>query len=432
MKFKGSKFNFWSFIEEKRYLLFNGMTGALYEVDEEESFKIRELLEEPEKITPDSDDLSFLLWKGGFIIPAERDEIQRLVNLAKEDCIWSPILELILSPTYDCNFRCKYCYVDHKSERISQDIEIRILRYIERVLNHFRQINISWFGGEPLLCLDTILRMSKEIRKIARRWNVPFLNFISTNGYLLDLKTIIKLFDAGVKFFHITIDGSPSYHDQLRSLPFGHSTYERIWRNFMDLLRNIPDAQVTLRMNVNDGNIDSTREVLDDIPLSFRGRIYLNITPIGGEDIYPSKELYRKINAMTRYAIENGFLYYDNRIPVNKTTFCLADKYNNFQIGPMGQLYKCSPTKDKKEVFVGWLNEDGVPEFNKNYEKWHNAEVLKEICFECPYLCFCRGGCRLDRLRGVQDFRCQENFYDLENLIINKYLAISKNIFKRK
>lgn len=109
--------------------------------------------------------------------------------------------------------------------------------------------------------------------------------------------------------------------------------------------------------------------------------------------------------------------------PVLTGRFGSADKQLNLQIGPDGGLSKCNST-GKPEARVGQLDERGMAVLDSNNETWHTAAVFGDRCAECRYLCFCGGGCRVGRLRGVQDPSCQLRFADLENMIINRSIRV--------
>lgn len=112
-------------------------------------------------------------------------------------------------------------YVDFNAKRMSPDTERLIVKYIEQVIPQYSQLNLSWFGGEPVTCLDTVLRISKVVKQAALKQQVKLNNLISTNGYLLGLENASSLFNAGVNYFHITIDGASYYHNRLRVLSDG-------------------------------------------------------------------------------------------------------------------------------------------------------------------------------------------------------------------
>lgn len=427
---KSSQFNFCSSLHADSNLFFNGISGALYQLNSEEKDLALSLISDPEQqLNTDRGEILYkCLIKGGFIIPDQIDEAECLVDFNKRECSDHKVLDLVICPTYGCNFRCKYCYVDFKAHKMSLETENRIVKYVHRVLPQYQQVNLSWFGGEPLLSLETVIRVSKQINELVKCTHGKFYNFITTNGYLLNLDNAYKLYEVGIRFFHVTIDGASRYHDKLRVLADGQPCYSTLIENLQNVLINFLDSHLTLRMNVNEENIESCTEVLDTISSDLRKRVQINITPILYEDRTPSLSLYKKINEVTRYAIKNGYLYYDTKIPVGRRTFCAADKINNFQIGSDGTLYKCSPAHNKPEVKVGVIDEEGKANFNKNYQTWHQeSPIIGKKCANCPYLCFCAGGCRLERLRDSQEMTCQDKYQDLENLIINRYLAINNN-----
>jgi uncharacterized protein len=421
---KPSRFNFWATLDEGRYLLFNGISGALYELDSTERHEVLDILNNSDiSCVAEGETLAESLAQGGFIISEQVDEVEYLLDRNEIACMHHNVLDLTISPTYQCNFRCKYCYVNFDQGRMSPDVEHRVSKYMEYVFPLYQQVNITWFGGEPLMCMDTVLRLSEKISQIADYHGVALYLFVTTNGYLLTPQNARRLFDVGIRFFHVTIDGSPSCHDNLRVLVNGDSSYMRIYQNIQSLLEQLPDTFLTLRMNTDETNITKLTEVLDDIPVDYRHRVQLNITPIIREGEVCSLDLYQKINQTTRYALENGYSYYDMSIPTNRYTFCAADKRSNFQIGPAGTLHKCSPS-DKPEVEVGYLTDQGWPKFNERNDVWHNVLKTRNECLECPYLCFCGGGCRLERLRETYAPACRDKYNDIENLIINYYLGL--------
>lgn len=420
---KASRYNFWAKYEGGRNLLYNGLTGALYELDDRECAVAHRVLEGLGTVDGlDDPSLHQSLIQGGFLVPEEIDEAAVLLKRNQFECVHHDILDLVVSPTYECNFRCKYCYIDFRPGRMSRGTEERIVNYVDKTLTRFRQVNVSWFGGEPLLCLNTVVRVSQELTRRAHNHDAKLSIFITTNGFLLSPHAARKLSDAGIQYFHVTVDGTSPYHDQLRVPAGGTFSHALIMANLIALLENIPNAHVTLRMNANEQNIESFCELLNVFPDTFRQRVQVNVTPILIDEEPPPLELYRKINCVTRYALSEGYLYYDTQVPVKRRTFCTADKYNNFHIGPDATIYKCSPS-DKPEVKVGFLGEQGTVVLNENYERWHSVPAVNEVCLDCRFLCFCAGGCRLARLRGTPDLNCRDKYEDMENLIIIRYIA---------
>jgi uncharacterized protein len=316
--------------------------------------------------------------------------------------------------------------VDFQQGSMSRDVEKSILLYLEKNLPKFHRLNLSWFGGEPLLCLETVLRLSCEIATLADRFGTRADFFITSNGYLLDPVTVKKLIMAGIRFFHVTVDGDAAYHDRFRVLADGSPSHAIIMMNILALLKNSPEAHLTLRMNADEENLSSFGAVLEMIPQAERGRVQVNIMPIIRNGETPSSSLFASINETLRDAQRMGYQYYDQRVPVGRGCFCNAEKLENFQIGPDGRLHKCSPS-GKPEVQVGILDSEGTAIFNERFARWHSLPVIENQCRDCPYLCFCMGGCRLDRARGIHRASCKNRYLDINNIVINRYLALQNH-----
>ena len=73
-------------------------------------------------------------------------------------------LHLIILPTEQCNFRCKYCYEDFKVGKMAKFCVEGINKLISQRLPNTSNLTISWFGGEPLLALDIISNISHHIK----------------------------------------------------------------------------------------------------------------------------------------------------------------------------------------------------------------------------------------------------------------------------
>lgn len=421
---KPSRFNFWARLSADRHLLFNGVTGALYELNDQERQAVLRLLQGSQQLEGVAhDDLVRLLYRGGFLISDQTDEVAQLVQQFEHEARCHRILDITVSPTYECNFRCRYCYVQFQDGRMDADIEQRVVRFIGRQFERYQVTNLTWFGGEPLLCLETVLRVSSELRSAAARMNVHLIGLIATNGYLLGLKTAQELCDAGVTYFHVTVDGSQVCHDRLRVLADGRPSWTRIMENIRTVLENVASAELTLRMNVSEETVASAYQALDEIPLIHRGRVQLNVMPIIWGNELPKPGLFHSANQVIKYALTQGYQYYDMQISPGKRCFCNATKLHNYQIGPDGGLYKCSPS-GKPEVHVGQLNNEGIAEYNEKHALWHENADPKGQCLHCPYLCFCFGGCRLDQLRGVSQRSCRARYQDMEGLILSRYVAL--------
>ena len=136
-------------------------------------------------------------------------------------------ISLSVATTMSCNLRCPYCFEEgNKSpEFMHDDVADAIVKYLVSKKSH--NINITWFGGEPLMNFKVIERISNSLKKN----DVRYAASIITNGTLFTRGMIEKLDEYSIKSVQITLDGKQSQHDKKRFFVNGKGTYAKIRRN---------------------------------------------------------------------------------------------------------------------------------------------------------------------------------------------------------
>lgn len=149
--------------------------------------------------------------------------------------IFDKALKIVIIPTLACNFRCVYCYENHDSYIINEEFENNLyLAIIDFIKKHdMRLLAIEWFGGEPLLAYNNIIRFTKKMKEWCIENNVEYGFSMTTNGYLLSLKKYEKLCSLGFTRFIVTLDGFEHTHNKYRYLKNGEGTWKRIFNNLL-------------------------------------------------------------------------------------------------------------------------------------------------------------------------------------------------------
>src|SRR5215510_6961132 len=101
-------------------------------------------------------------------------------------CFHPNLLNLIIMPTEACNFRCTYCYETFEHKKMHGSVVTGIKRLIERRGGELRELQIGWFGGEPLLAFDVVTEICQHAIDVANLNGFEFSSDMTTNGYLLD------------------------------------------------------------------------------------------------------------------------------------------------------------------------------------------------------------------------------------------------------
>ncbi len=153
-------------------------------------------------------------------------------------------MNLVLCLTEQCNLRCTYCYyketqADRKTVMDDATLEQAIRIALERTI-YFKQqyLNITFFGGEPLLRRDAIYKgveFAKAVvaeaideGKISKNFKLQFA--VNTNGTLFD----DEFFDFCEKehfCIYLSLDGPEHHHDIARRTVSGTGSFKAIEKN---------------------------------------------------------------------------------------------------------------------------------------------------------------------------------------------------------
>ena len=170
---------------------------------------------------------------------------------------------LVIAPTSNCNFRCVYCYERKvlRTSMMTEETQDAIIDAVKAAANHLEMLSVTWYGGEPLLAVDIIERLSKKFLEICEENNIQYAASIVTNGYLLNRDVVKKLNELKVSRYQITLDGKKEIHDANRPLANGGGTYDIITRNIIDVKDDIPG--ISLRINTGRHNVQDVKDIFD-------------------------------------------------------------------------------------------------------------------------------------------------------------------------
>ncbi len=108
------------------------------------------------------------LYMNGMIVDDNEDEERTQLLEIEEHKNNDGMLSLIIMPTDDCNFRCPYCYEEHIKRYMSIDYLDRIAKFVDLSIDQYRGLKVEWFGGEPLLQLNSIYYLSEKLVGICK------------------------------------------------------------------------------------------------------------------------------------------------------------------------------------------------------------------------------------------------------------------------
>lgn len=409
-------------------LVFNTSSGSLIALPSERSDETRELLRSGSVCPSDASlDMIESLSSHGFLVDEDLDEVEQVLSRLQLGIQDTNRLDVFILPNMNCNFACPYCYEDHRPSQMSSEVEERIIRWFRRIAPMFKVVLVSWFGGEPLLSFDSLVRIQTQIRAICADAGTHCNAHITTNGYLLTQQRAAALVDAGVLSYQVTMDGPPEVHNRSRVLRGSGDSYDRVFSNLCSLVDIHPQTNVKLRVNFDPSTLPRVPELLRAFPSHLRPRLHVVLEKLFGEDQLFIGASPKRVALLTEQmydvARDLGFAVTTTPLDPGKLTYCYADRENQFLFTHVGDVFKCTVSDFDSNDRLGYLDDDGTVTWEGNRrDEWMEVPAIDDECRSCTYLPMCMGGCRKVRhARGHASSDCTTPFEALEERVRSRY-----------
>lgn len=438
MFYKVSKYlRFFNFYP-KRYHIYNSSNGSLFEVDKEVWVFLKTNQQKSKRFTSKSilkfKDFNVLIQNHSVLHDnTNEDQLNKFIFNTLRTTKSS--LNLTICPTMDCNLNCKYCFEKKSKIFLNEERIESLLKWTENRLlkDKSKVLDITWYGGEPLLKYQIIRKVSKSLKAICDKHKIKFSISLITNGVLLNNKIVNELKSYNLRFVQITLDGDKDYHDISRSYKNSKkSTFDIIYPTFKRIIQKQCSIKLAIRINVGLENKTSVEKLIKKMENDGLNK-YENLI-IGLGHLRPYKNSKISINrCLSTYNFSNYSLEFNRTLLQKKFkisvmpgyNLCVAKSYNSYVISPDNLLYKCWEVVGDKKYSIGsiekgldieklilWLNENA-------YDKAESYENCKN-CLIFPY---CFGGCPAYKIYEdavmdkKYDFGCFQWRYNLKDFI---------------
>jgi len=404
---------------DKEYVGYSYLSDDYAAFPMEKKECVERILKYPDEIITNIDtDIYRKLCKKNFLIRDDFDEYNFLLRLHRQFIHRTDRLMLVILPTMACNCRCTYCYELHpslKKSKMSREVIDNLKKYISDKIKSIKMLNMGWFGGEPLLCMDIIKEISEFSLNLCDKENVSYIANMSSNGVLLNKNNAQIITDCKIHNVQITLDGSKENHNKTRVTVNGKSTFDIIHSNIINYLDINNINKITLRIhvyhNAKNGDIKEIIETLKIFEEKYRPRIFAYPHVIfaassekWANEYYEECRIDEKettqdilVDITTKIyeeAVELGFasMY---KLKRRRVITCEADIDNYWAIRPDGYLSKCTVGIEKERAQAK-LTKNGIELFPERFFKAIKKEFstkLHKYCQDCEYLPFCWQGC---------------------------------------
>lgn len=385
---KQSRFNVF-FDVDGTYVLVNTLTGAIIEFTSEEYNAFRY------DINSFSMEQIALFKEDGFLVNNYLNEIALLRNAYIEKKYGNDAATIIIATTLECNFACPYCFENHSSGQMDENVQENLIKKIETLFSSgIKNLNIDWFGGEPLLYPSIIINLSKKINKLCTINHVNVSYSITTNGYLLDSTLISMLKQNGLEIVKITLDGSAKIHDTRRKLKSGKGTFDKIIEN-ISKIQELSIA-ILVRVNIDKSNIDYYSNVVDILKKYRNVTVYPAIVTLekNQAEEQASKCYLPKEHGLFYQEIQNKTCYYNLNNELNRgVCSCMAEHKYSFVVDPQGYIYKCVNDIGHIDLAYSSVFDNEMFEISTIAKYLGRDPFTETECETCPYIPLCYGGC---------------------------------------
>lgn len=333
---------------------------------------------------------------------------------------------LCLHVSHDCNLKCKYCFASQgdfggEKEMMSFEVGKKAIDYLIASSGNRRNLEIDFFGGEPLMNFDIVKELVAYGRKVEKENGKNIRFTITTNGVLLD-DDKIDYINEHMHNVVLSLDGRKEINDNMRPTVNDKGSYDVIMPKFKKLVDKRPkDKYYYIRGTFTRDNLDFSEDVLHFANEGFK---LTSVEPVVGDESNPyalREEDMDKVFAeyeklAKQYAKRKldgeDFTFFHFVVDLNqgpcvikRITGCGAGN-EYLAVTPNGDIYPCHQFVGNDDFKLANILDDEVIIPQEISNMFRDAHVYsKEDCKTCWNKFYCSGGCHANAINFNDDIK---------------------------
>ena len=341
------------------------------------------------------------------------------------------IKALCLHVAHTCNLNCEYCFASqgkYHGERALMSFEVgkRALDFLIENSGTRRNLEVDFFGGEPLMNWDVVKELVSYARVQEKIHNKNFRFTLTTNGILID-DDVIDFCNKEMSNVVLSLDGRKEVHDRLRKDYQGRGSYDVIVPKFQEFIKRREGKSYYMRGTFTHNNVDFTNDIFHMADLGFTE---LSMEPVVCSPDDPSALtesdlpiLFEQYEILAKEMIKrkkagNGFTFYHYMLDLTHGP-CIYKRISGCGSGteymavtPTGDLYPCHQFVGDTKYLLGNLWDGVTNKEIQNEFKLCNAYARPE-CNDCWAKLYCSGGCAANsyhasgKITGIYEYGCE-------------------------
>lgn len=333
----------------------------------------------------------------------------------------SVIKAMCLHIAHDCNLRCRYCFAgggDFGGDKSLLDIETAqvAIDFLIKKSGKRRNIEIDFFGGEPLINFDVVIKATEYAKQQANIHSKKLMLTLTTNGTLLD-EQIIEFLDEHEIALVLSLDGRRQINDYMRPTYDKSSCYDKVIPIYQKIAERRNAGGYYIRGTYTGFNSDFTEDVIHIRDLGFK---YISVEPVVAgvgksyaiteANIEKIKEEYQRLakEYLASKGTEREFEFFHFKLDltggpcISKRLSGCGAGHQYIAVAPDGSVYPC-------HQFVG-MDEWRMGDVRTGLDQIEMAEQLRRAhvyakpeCRTCWVRYMCAGGCHANAWSFNQD-----------------------------
>ena len=337
---------------------------------------------------------------------------------------------LCLHIAHTCNLNCSYCFASqgkYHGERALMSYEVgkRALDFLIENSGTRRNMEVDFFGGEPLMNFDVVKQLVAYARSIEKEKNKNFRFTLTTNGVLVD-DDVIEFSNREMSNVVLSLDGRKEVHDRYRVDYAGNGSWEKIVPKFQKFVNARGGKNYDMRGTFTHANPDFLEDIKTMLDLGFSE---LSMEPVVAASDDPAAlteedkpVVMKQYEDLAKLMLERDkegkpFTFYHYMIDL-KGGPCIYKRISGCGSGteymavtPWGDLYPCHQFVGDEKFKLGdiW---SGVNN-KKIQDEFASCNVYaREECRDCWARLYCSGGCAANAyhatgsVKGVYKYGC--------------------------
>ncbi len=338
---------------------------------------------------------------------------------------------LCLHVAHTCNLNCAYCFASqgkYHGDRAVMSFEVgrRALDFLVENSGSRRNLEVDFFGGEPLMNFDVVKRLVAYARSIEAEKGKHFRFTLTTNGMLVD-DDVIDFANRECHNVVLSLDGRREIHDAWRVDYAGNGSWDRIVPKFQRFVEKRGGKGYYMRGTFTHANPDFLEDIRVMLDLGFD---QLSMEPVVCPEGDPAALTAEDLPIVLRQYEELAKLMIERRREGRPFTFyhymidltggpCIYKRVSGCGSGteymavtPWGDLYPCHQFVGEERFRLGDIWQ-GVTQRERQAEFAACNVYAREACRSCWARLYCSGGCAANAwhatgsVTGVYEYGCE-------------------------